>query len=73
MRLLSLAVLLLVLFSCNNKDGKPDISDIKVDLKLERLEPAFFSIDTNNMQQGLTAVQNQFPRFFPFYTIYFRL
>ncbi|MFL5772140.1 MAG: hypothetical protein ACJ75F_03215 [Flavisolibacter sp.] len=68
MRLLSLAVVLLLLSSCKNKNGKPDISGIKVDLKLERLEPAFFSIDTNNMEQGLTKVHNQFPRFFPFYT-----
>jgi hypothetical protein len=68
MRLFCLALVIFLIGACNNKNGKPDISKIKVDLKLERLEPAFFSIDTNNMEQGLSAVHQQFPRFFPFYT-----
>ena len=42
-----------VVWSCNNKGSGPDVSGIKVDIKLERFEKSFFAIDTNNVEQGL--------------------
>lgn len=53
------------LFACGNKKDKPDVSHLEVKLKLERFEPAFFSLDTNNTAQGLGKLRNAYPYFFP--------
>jgi hypothetical protein len=58
---------IVLFFSCNNEKNKPDVSDIKVDFKLERFEQSFFKIDTNNIGAGLNQLNRQFPGFFPFY------
>ncbi|HMR92791.1 MAG TPA: hypothetical protein PKC69_10765 [Chitinophagaceae bacterium] len=49
------------LLACNNKDNKPDTSGIKVDLQFKRFDQDFFSLDTNNLQQGLAALSGQYP------------
>jgi hypothetical protein len=54
----------LVFWSCNSKDNGPDVSGIKVDMKLERFEKSFFAIDTNNIVQGLTNTHGEFPDFY---------
>ncbi len=56
---------IIFLFSCNNKSNIPDVSNIKVDIKLERFEKKFFKIDTNNIAQGLLNVRSEFPDFYP--------
>ena len=57
-----------VLFiSCKNGKNKPDVSDIKVDVRIERFEQSFFKIDTNNIARGLADLRNGFPRFYPFF------
>lgn len=61
--LASLVIVVLVL-SCNNKKGIPDVSGIKVDLTLERFEKDFFAIDTNNVVPGLTQLQQKYPGFY---------
>src|SRR5262245_38728938 len=43
----------LVFWGCHNKGNTPDVSGIKVDLKLERFEKSFFRIDSGNIAQGL--------------------
>ncbi len=53
-------------YGCNNKNT-PDVSNIKVDLQIERFEQSFFQIDTNNISAGLTEVRNRFPDFYPFF------
>lgn len=55
----------LVFWSCNNRGSGPDVSGIKVDLKLERFEKSFFAIDTNNIAQGLIKTHGEFPDFYP--------
>lgn len=67
MRQITILALTILLFSCNNKNNKPDVSDIKVDFKLERFEQSFFQIDTNHLANGLNQVYKQFPNFLPFY------
>ena len=52
-------------WSCNNKGNDPDVSAIKVDIKLERFEKSFFAIDTNNIVQGLTKTHSEFHDFYP--------
>ena len=54
-----------VFFSCSNKSNGPDVSGIKVDIKLERFEKSFFAIDTNNIEQGLTRTHGEFTDFYP--------
>jgi len=51
-------------FSCNNRSQGPDISNIKVDLKLERFEKDFFEMDTANISQSLTKLYNKYPNFY---------
>src|SRR5262245_5854118 len=53
-----------VFWSCNNRSNGPDVSGIKVDIKLERFEKSFFAIDTNNVVQGLTKTHSEFRDFY---------
>jgi hypothetical protein len=55
----------LFIIACNNKGEGPDVSKINVDIKLERFEKAFFSIDSNNIAPGLAKVHSEFPGFYP--------
>jgi hypothetical protein len=54
-----------VILACNNKSTAPNVSNIKLDVKLERFEKAFFSIDTNNVAPGLLKTRSEFPDFYP--------
>jgi len=49
--------------SCSNKKNIPDVSDISVNVKVERFDKAFFSVDTNNIKQSLYNLTKQFPYF----------
>ena len=60
-----LFTIFVLLIACKNGKNKPDVSDIKVDLRIERFEQAFFKIDTNNIPAGLADLRNGFPRFYP--------
>jgi len=66
MRLSFASLLILVLISCNNSN-KPNVSDIKVDIKIERFDKDFFSIDTNHLDRSLNALNKNYPAFFPLY------
>jgi hypothetical protein len=59
-------VFLTVLFAgaCNNKNSIPDVSDINLNIKLERFDKSFFKIDTNNIATGLLNVRSEFPDFY---------
>ncbi len=62
MRKIITCALLLALVSCKGKnDNIPDVSDISVDIKLERFERDFFSIDTNNIEPGLDQLFSKYP------------
>jgi hypothetical protein len=56
-----------ILFSCNNKNI-PDVSGIKVELKVQRFEKDFFSIDTNNILNELQRLRIKYPSFMNDYT-----
>jgi hypothetical protein len=56
-----------LLTACTSNDNKPDVSDIKVDVQIERFESNFFKIDTANVQQGLAHLRNAFPSFYGMY------
>ena len=62
MKKTALALLLIVfLFACKKKKTIPDVSDIKVDIKLERFDRDFFSIDSNNVLPGLNKLHEKYP------------
>ncbi|HYK56885.1 MAG TPA: hypothetical protein VEV15_10490 [Flavisolibacter sp.] len=67
MRPLIVIAATILFFSCSNETNKPEVSDIKVDFKIERFEQSFFKMDTSNIPAGIQQVNQQFPNFFPFY------
>jgi hypothetical protein len=54
----------LFLFACKNKKGIPDVSNIKIGVIIERFDQSFFSIDTNNIPEGLLKVKYEHPDFY---------
>lgn len=54
--------------SCNNEKKGPDVSDIKVDVQVERFEKDFFSLDTTALQSGMQTLSAKYPTFFTFFT-----
>lgn len=63
MKKIVLALFLFVLlFACKNKEGIPDVSEIKVNVTLQRFDRDFFSIDSNDVLSGLTKLHRQYPQ-----------
>jgi hypothetical protein len=58
---------LLFLSSCSNSRRGPDVSDIQVDLKVERFEQDFFRLDTNRLSEGLVELGKKYPHFATLY------
>jgi hypothetical protein len=48
--------------ACSGSD-KPDVSDITVNLELQRFEQDFFALDTNDLDGGLAKLQSKYPVF----------
>lgn len=53
----------LLLFACNRKKPAPDVSHIKIDVQLLRFDKDLFSIDTNNVENSLNALQKKYGAF----------
>jgi hypothetical protein len=67
MRLFYFFAIIMLLLSCGNHTGGPDVSNIKMDIKIRRMEQDFFKIDTLHPAGGLAAVQAKYPYFTPFF------
>lgn len=67
MKPFALASLFLIFLSCNNPKGKPDVSDIRINAKIERFDQAFFSLDTNNLSASINALNKKYPSFLSLY------
>ena len=64
----SLVLLLAVLFTaCNNKKDIPNVSDIKINLAVERFDEDFFSMDTTGIEKGIADLTNKYPVLFPIF------
>ncbi len=50
-------------FSCSDKENVPDVSDIKVNLTVQRFEKDFFSMDTMQMENAFNQLQSKYPSF----------
>jgi hypothetical protein len=57
----------LFLISCGSQSDKPDVSNISVNLKVERFEKDLFALDTNKIQEELFSLQKKYPEFLPLY------
>src|SRR5688572_30129108 len=66
MKKTSIYLFLALLFTaCNNKNNTPDISHIKVNLAVDRFDQDFFSMDSSEMDKGLSALRSKYPGFLP--------
>ena len=63
MRFLLSSLIGLLLFSCNNEKGIPDVSNIKVTLSVQRFEKDLFKADTNQLAVQLEQVIAKYPSF----------
>ncbi|MFM9910164.1 MAG: hypothetical protein ACKVOW_12480 [Chitinophagaceae bacterium] len=59
---------IIILEACSNNTKAPDVSNIKIELSLERFEKDFFAVDTNNIINSLRQLQSKYPSFFPDFT-----
>ena len=49
--------------ACNHKKNIPDVSNIPMQLNLQRFERDFFKLDTNNIVASLDTLQKKYPSF----------
>ncbi len=56
-----------IIISCGNKKNVPDVSNIKVNIKVERFEKDFFNLDTSNVSKSLDEINKKYPSFLPDY------
>lgn len=64
MKLTPVLISLIFLVSCSNDPKAPDVSDIKVEIPIERFDKSFFSLDTNNLSSGLRELMKTHPDFY---------
>lgn len=57
------ALVMVILAACGTKKNVPDVSNIPVNVAIERFDRAFFGIDSNNIVPGLIQLNRQFPYF----------
>ena len=68
-KMIFFSIVLLVGISCWQGKGKniPDVSDIKVKVDIKDFHQQLFSIDTNDIQGGISGLQGKYPEFFDLY------
>ncbi|HEX6848552.1 MAG TPA: hypothetical protein VF144_16320 [Chitinophagaceae bacterium] len=67
MKISAACFLTLILFvGCSDHNG-PDVSNIKVDIQIERFDKSFFALDTNNIVPGLKDLVKNHPDFYTDY------
>jgi hypothetical protein len=60
--------LVLSFITCNNnRKNIPDVSAIKIDLKVQRFDEDFFAIDTTVLEKSISALQVRYPDFLPIF------
>lgn len=59
----SFFLILIFFVGCTNNQG-PDVSNIKVEIPIERFDKSFFSLDTNNIATGLKNLMKSHPDFY---------
>jgi len=64
MKLTTVLLGIIFFFSCTNDSKGPDVSNIKVEVSIERFDQSFFSLDTNNLSAGLHELMKTHPDFY---------
>ena len=61
---------LAVLVGCGHDDDRntPDVSGIKVAVKIRRFDQDLFAIDTSNVEAGLSRLRQQYPNMLQLFT-----
>ena len=67
LRLLFATTIIVLFFSACKSKHIPDVSNIKVDVKIERFEKNFYSLDTNNLVHSLDELNKKYQSFLPDY------
>ena len=59
-----------ILLGCGRGDGRntPDVSGIKVDIKIQRFDQDLFALDTNNIDAGLATLSPKYPNLLPLFS-----
>lgn len=55
--------ILISLISCSDGKKRPDVSNIKVDLEIQRFEQDLFQLDTSDMAAGIRKLHQKYPTF----------
>lgn len=66
-KIFSVFSITLFLFACNSKKNAPDVSGITVNVKVERFDQDFFSMDTLQLENNLNKLAQKYPAFLPVY------
>jgi hypothetical protein len=61
--------LILLAFSCKSGKNHPDVSGIVVNVKIERFDQAFFTLDSNHIREGLLQLNQEYPYFLNDFTV----
>ncbi|MCX8019365.1 MAG: hypothetical protein N2747_02590 [Chitinophagaceae bacterium] len=72
MKLISLFYLVLYIVSlsfpsCKSRKDVPDVSNIKISVRLIRFDKSFFSLDTQNLRTSLISLRSAHPEFYDDY------
>ena len=59
--------ILLILTACGKDTQIPDVSDIKINLNINRFEKDLFALDTLQIEKAATALKNKYPAFADIY------
>ncbi|SKA08783.1 gliding motility-associated lipoprotein GldB [Chitinophaga eiseniae] len=57
----------LFLYACHTGNKAPDVSHIPMNVSIQRFDSALFTIDTNDIQPGMTRLHQSYPLFMPIY------
>ncbi len=64
-RLYTVIIVFFSFAACTSDKKIPNVSNIEVNLEVQRFEQDFFAIDTNNVSAGITMLQQKYPIFLP--------
>ena len=63
MKKVCILLMIVSTFACKSKKNIPDVSSIKIDVKVERFEKDFFLMDTANITASLDTLNEKYPSF----------
>ncbi len=59
----------IILFSCNNKERKADISEINLKINIQRLDQDLFEVDFDTLNRHIDFLKKKYGAFFTLYTL----